>query len=30
MNGKGIFIWPDGRRYKGEFANDKKDGFGIM
>lgn len=29
MNGQGIFTWPDGRRYEGEYFNDKKHGFGI-
>ena len=29
MNGEGIFTWPDGRRYEGEYFNDKKHGFGI-
>ena len=28
MHGKGAFTWPDGRRYIGEYANDKKEGFG--
>jgi len=29
MNGKGVFTWPDNRRYEGEFKNDKKEGFGL-
>ena len=30
MEGKGIFTWPDGRRYEGEYRNDKKEGFGTF
>jgi len=29
MNGKGIFNWPSGRKYIGEYINDKKHGHGI-
>ena len=29
MNGFGIFIWPDGKKYEGGFVNDKKEGKGI-
>ena len=29
MDGKGVFTWKDGRRYEGEYKEDKKDGFGI-
>ena len=28
MEGKGVFIWPNGRRYTGEYKNDLKDGYG--
>ena len=28
MHGKGIYIWKDGRKYEGEYVNDKKHGFG--
>ena len=28
MNGKGVFTWPDGRRYEGEYNGDKKEGYG--
>lgn len=28
MHGKGVFIWPDGRKYEGEYKNDKKEGYG--
>jgi len=24
MDGKGIFTWPDGRQYLGEYIDDKK------
>ena len=30
MDGKGLFSWPDGRKYDGEYLNDKKHGFGIF
>lgn len=30
MNGKGIFKWPDGRSYEGEYKDDKKHGFGVL
>ena len=29
MNGKGIITWEDGRRYEGEYYNDKKHGYGV-
>ena len=29
MSGQGTFSWPDGRKYEGEYLNDKKHGFGI-
>lgn len=28
MHGRGIFTWEDGRRYEGEYFNDKKHGRG--
>jgi len=28
MHGKGNYLWGDGRRYEGEYLNDKKHGFG--
>ena len=28
MEGKGVFRWPDGRRYEGEYIDDKKEGHG--
>ena len=29
MHGKGVYTWADGRRYEGEYVNDKKHGFGV-
>ena len=29
MHGKGVYRWKDGRKYEGEYLNDKKSGFGI-
>jgi hypothetical protein len=28
MHGKGVFKWPDGRVYEGDYFNDKKHGNG--
>jgi hypothetical protein len=28
MNGIGVFTWPDGRLYKGNYVDDKKEGWG--
>lgn len=28
MEGHGVYIWADGRRYEGQYRNDKKDGWG--
>ncbi len=28
MHGKGVFKWPDGRVYEGDYVNDKKHGIG--
>ena len=30
MNGRGKFIWPDGREYIGDYKNDKKEGHGVL
>ena len=30
MDGKGFFTWPDGRKYEGEYLNDKKHGVGVF
>ena len=29
MHGKGVYTWPDGRKYEGDYFKDKKHGFGI-
>lgn len=29
MNGCGVFLWKDGRSYKGEYKDDKKHNFGM-
>ena len=28
-NGKGVYIWPDGRRYEGQWRDDKQDEKGV-
>lgn len=28
MHGKGLFSWPDGRKYNGEYRDDLKEGYG--
>jgi hypothetical protein len=30
MDGEGVFIWPDKRRYTGEYKDDKKHGYGVF
>ena len=30
MHGRGVFTWPDGRKYEGEYVNDKKHGEGVF
>ena len=30
MHGMGVFRWPDGREYHGEYSNDKKHGKGTI
>lgn len=30
MHGKGVFTWLDGRRYEGEYYDDKKHGKGVF
>ena len=30
MHGEGTFTWPDGRKYSGQFVNDKKEGRGVF
>ena len=29
MHGDGVYVWNDGRRYEGNYVNDKKHGFGV-
>ena len=28
MHGQGEFTWPDGKKYVGNYIDDKKEGFG--
>lgn len=28
MEGQGVFTWVDGRKYEGEYLDDKKHGYG--
>merc|ERR1712032_255157 len=30
MDGNGVFEWPDGRTYDGEYKDDKKHGYGLF
>ena len=30
MEGKGLFEWLDGRKYEGEYSDDKKHGYGTF
>ena len=30
MDGFGVFIWPDQRKYEGNYRDDKKEGYGIF
>ena len=30
MYGHGVFTWPDGRKYQGDYKDDKKDGYGLF
>ena len=29
MEGVGVYTWNDGRKYEGEYKDDKKHGYGI-
>jgi len=29
MHGRGTYTWKDGRKYDGEYIDDRKHGFGI-
>ena len=30
MNGRGVFTWPDGRKYDGDYVADLKEGNGLF
>jgi hypothetical protein len=30
MHGEGVFSWPDGKQYSGNYVNDLKQGFGVF
>ena len=30
MHGFGVYSWPDGRKYEGNYFMDKKHGFGVF
>lgn len=30
MHGQGTFTWSDGRKYVGDYVNDKKEGHGVF
>ncbi len=30
MHGRGVFTWADGRRYDGDYFDDRKQGFGVF
>ncbi len=30
MHGTGVFTWPDGRKFEGEYKNDRRDGKGKL
>jgi hypothetical protein len=30
LQGNGITQWPDGKRYEGEYLDDKKHGYGVF
>ena len=30
MHGRGVFTWPDGRNYEGDYVEDKKEGQGAF
>lgn len=30
MDGFGVFVWPDKRKYEGAYKDDKKEGYGVF
>ena len=30
MSGRGVFSWPDGRKYEGDYVTDIKEGNGLF
>lgn len=30
MHGHGVLVWKDGKKYEGEFVNDKREGKGTF
>lgn len=30
MHGHGVLVWRDGKKYEGQFINDKREGRGIF
>ena len=30
MDGQGVLTWRDGKRYEGQFVNDKREGHGVF
>lgn len=30
MNGRGVFRWPDGKKYVGYYKEDRKNGYGVL
>ena len=30
MDGEGLFMWADGRKYNGQYKEDKKHGYGVF
>ncbi len=30
MDGEGVFVWPDQRKYIGQYKDDKKHGYGTF
>ena len=30
MHGQGVYSWADGRKYEGDYKDDKKHGYGIQ